>query len=521
MDSSKFSDSSPLASNNRDSPAQDRDGRKHSKDRLPPATLEYNSPHRFPHSSNFATRTTPASAIAKPIVLDTYANSILPKQLTGLFVRPASYYLQPRMTTYYTPGGQPYVMPPVDAYGYSSVSSAALGSIWSNPQPGNYYRADHADYGSHSGMTLGLHPLQYVSTGLEGEDGENGDEPTSGTETPDGGSFEFGDDEGYFDGATLHGSPLGNHDYPAYFGYTFPSARGQGQELMTTSLPHQPFQQAQLSAPLEVSPDDLRKFCDLHGLAKQLPPSRLNNALYGKYIDIVEIESERVLLHHVPKKMLILFIGRERVTPFLRTVSEHDKSEQVLRMPPGSTNHVGLKILVAWMTRACKYETMSNIEPIRIPKHTFAAISLARILGVFGLHQDCDRVDRFLNNHHFRRPLYIDQVKEIWKLLPKDSKYTFRMIKQLSESLEANQRGFGKAQPDKEEILEFIENHPTLKARIMDQTKNEMWKPDHKGITMVEKEERQRATDMKTSEWKRYQQRAKTPPVLNIVFKET
>ncbi|KAF2269061.1 hypothetical protein CC78DRAFT_540494 [Lojkania enalia] len=222
--------------------------------------------------------------------------------------------------------------------------------------------------------------------------------------------------------------------------------------------------------------DEVRKHSNLYGFAKSLPLDRLNNSLRGKKVDIIEDESGNVFLRRVPKKMLVLFCGRPAISRVLRTLSTEDKSEQQILVPPSSTNHVGLKILVSWMTRACKIETSTAIKPFRTPKNLFAAISLARTLQFFDLNLDARRVDTEIAAKLFRRPIYPDEVKEIWNLIPKDSKYTYRMVQHLAHSMYLSEHGNPDVVPRKREMLAFLDNNPNLKARVTNRAENEKYK---------------------------------------------
>lgn len=212
-------------------------------------------------------------------------------------------------------------------------------------------------------------------------------------------------------------------------------------------------------------PNELRKTCNLYGFVKSIPPDRLNNALYSKLIDIVEEGTNRVLLRCVPKRMLILFIGRPRISRFLQT-AEWDKTNQQLLIPRDSANYVGLKIMVSWMVRACRVETMFAIQEMHLPENLFVAISLARTFYLFQLFRDANRVDSHIARHLFRRPLFPDSVREIWNLLPKDSRYTCRMVKQLADMMKGLEKGRRRRLPRQEELFEFLNRHPDLKLRI-------------------------------------------------------
>ncbi|KAF2443462.1 hypothetical protein P171DRAFT_473737 [Karstenula rhodostoma CBS 690.94] len=155
-------------------------------------------------------------------------------------------------------------------------------------------------------------------------------------------------------------------------------------------------------------PDLIRRYHTLHSLLPYLQPARLEGSVYGPKLDIVEEGTGHKFATAVSKKMLVLFCGRNAINRFLRTLKREDNENwqggpivQQLRFPRNYTNHVGIKILISWMHRACVMPK-NAMKPIRIPKNTFAALSLSRALTAFGLHSDANRVDQAIANIHFQ-----------------------------------------------------------------------------------------------------------------------
>ena len=219
-------------------------------------------------------------------------------------------------------------------------------------------------------------------------------------------------------------------------------------------------------------PELIRSYHNIHTLLPYIQPTRLYNAIAGPTLDIVEENTEHVFAFAVPKKMLVLFCGRKVINRFLRTLEREDdeslegaKPKQLLQFPCNYANHIGVKIMINWMHRACRSEP-SDMRPITIPTNLFAAISLSRTLTAFGLHRDASRVDHHISSHHFAHPLRLAGVIPVWKCLPKDSKYTYRMIEELRKQLR------GPRCEDKKEILRFLEQNPELKARVDDKEYN-------------------------------------------------
>ncbi|KAJ4289691.1 hypothetical protein N0V90_011020 [Kalmusia sp. IMI 367209] len=225
--------------------------------------------------------------------------------------------------------------------------------------------------------------------------------------------------------------------------------------------------------------DQIRNYLTLHTLLPWIQPERLRNAIEGPTLDILEEGTLHKFAVAVPKKMLVLFCGRKVIKKFLRTTAREDDENwtgdpvtQELRIPPGFANHIGVKIMVAWMNRACRGQYKNKMKPVRVPKNTFAALSLSMAFTTFALHRDAARVDNFIADHHYKRPLFPDEIISIWNCLPKDSKYTYRMIENLRKQLVAYEDGNNKALPDAKKVVEFLENDPSLKARVDDKEFN-------------------------------------------------
>ena len=221
-------------------------------------------------------------------------------------------------------------------------------------------------------------------------------------------------------------------------------------------------------------PESIREFLNLHSMLPFIQPARLRGSIFGPTLDLVEEQTGQKFAIAVPKKMLVLFCGRRIINRFLRTLEREDNKnwrggpvKQELRFPPNYTNHIGVKIIIAWMNQAC-HKNLSEMKSIRVPKNLFAALSLSRALTAFGLHRDANRVDGYIATHHYKRPLYLNEMISIWNCLPKDSKYTYRMIEDLRKQRCRYEKGNKRALPDAEKVLEFLEQNHELKARVDD-----------------------------------------------------
>lgn len=223
---------------------------------------------------------------------------------------------------------------------------------------------------------------------------------------------------------------------------------------------------------------------DIHSLLSWIQPERLRNAPYGPVLDIVEHETGAVFARKVSKKMLILFCGRHAISKFLKTLERKDNENwkgpptvQQLILPRGIATHIGIKIMLAWMCRACHWDRSIPFASVHVPRNLFAAIGLARTFDVFSLHPDARRVDEFIAANHMKRPVYVDELKSIWKCLPRDCQYTYQIIGALSNRLARYENGDVNALPGGEEILAYIEEDTDLKARVRDTKVNAQFKP--------------------------------------------
>ncbi|KAF2633261.1 hypothetical protein BU25DRAFT_486408 [Macroventuria anomochaeta] len=120
--------------------------------------------------------------------------------------------------------------------------------------------------------------------------------------------------------------------------------------------------------------ENIRRLHTLHSLLPHIQPERKLNAFNGLELDIVEGHTGNIFCRAVPKKMLILFLGREIVSIFLNTIQSPDNStwtgphtQQNLVLPNGVVSAAAITILVSWVTRACKFATMHTMMLRRGP----------------------------------------------------------------------------------------------------------------------------------------------------------
>ena len=223
-------------------------------------------------------------------------------------------------------------------------------------------------------------------------------------------------------------------------------------------------------------PEQIRHLHTLHSLLPHIQPERKLNALSGLELDIVEGHSGNTFCHAVPKKMLVLFLGRKIVSKFLHTVQREDNetwsgspTQQNLVLPCGVASAAAITILVTWMTRACKSATMYTMKQIRVPTNLFAACSLAQTLEVFGLHRDAYRLDLAISQQFSKRPIYAVELETLWNCLGERSKYVYGCISVIKSQLRDSETA--------EDLQGLEERCPRLYARICDFETNEEYKP--------------------------------------------
>ncbi|KAG9195754.1 hypothetical protein G6011_00875 [Alternaria panax] len=234
------------------------------------------------------------------------------------------------------------------------------------------------------------------------------------------------------------------------------------------------------------NPEDIRHLHTLQNLLPYLQPERKLNALDGPVVDIVEQDTGATIAYQVPKKMLVLFLGRKLVNKFIRTTQREDNSNwrgaptcQVMALPKGAASQAAMKILIAWMFRACQYQTMGSMRQIRIPKNTFVACSLARTMELFELHKDALRVDHYIATTGFVRPIFAVELETLWNCLGKESRYVYAAINVVGRRLRAFDAGSTSREfmGIDEDMLAMLKEYADLEARVRDPELNEQHRP--------------------------------------------
>jgi hypothetical protein len=232
------------------------------------------------------------------------------------------------------------------------------------------------------------------------------------------------------------------------------------------------------------NPDDIRHMHTLHSLLKYLQPERRLSALAGPTVDVIEQDTGVVFASQVPKKLLVLFLGRRVVNRYIRTIQRQDDKTwsgppicQEMRLPRGKSSKSAIRVLIAWMARACQYHTMGTMNQIRVPKRTFVACSLAQTMELFGLHKDALRVDHFIAHTHFVRPIFAGELEALWKCLGEESRYVFAAIRVVGKRLQEHEEGSKTIPGIDDDMYAMLKKHPRLEARVRDLELNERYRP--------------------------------------------
>ncbi|KNG51087.1 hypothetical protein DDE82_005796 [Stemphylium lycopersici] len=233
------------------------------------------------------------------------------------------------------------------------------------------------------------------------------------------------------------------------------------------------------------NPEDIRHAHTLHSLLPYLQPERKLNALNGPIIDIVEEDTGVMFAYQVPKKLLVLFLGRKVVNKFIRTTHREDDQRwtgaptcQEMNLPCGKSSKSAIRVLISWMIRACQYHTMGTMKQIRVPKNTFVACSLAQTMELFNLHKDALRVDHYIAQTHFVRPIFTMELEALWNCLGEENRHVYAAIKVVGKRLQ-------QYEASKNEVISGIDDHmyallkeyPKLEARMRDLELNERHRP--------------------------------------------
>ena len=233
------------------------------------------------------------------------------------------------------------------------------------------------------------------------------------------------------------------------------------------------------------NPEHIRHQHTLRSLLPNLQPERKLNALSGPVVDIVEEGTGLHLASRVPKKLLVLFLGRGIVNKFIHTLHRQDDQNwrgrptvQEIHLPQSVTSKAAIQVLIAWMVRACQHHTMGTMEQIHIPENLFVACSLAETMELLGLHKDALRVDRYIAQNHFVRPIFAVELRSLWRCLREHSRYVYAAIKIVAKRLQKYEQDGAKAfKGIDHNMIALLEENPRLEARVRDLALNEKYRP--------------------------------------------
>lgn len=234
--------------------------------------------------------------------------------------------------------------------------------------------------------------------------------------------------------------------------------------------------------------DHIRHTHSLFRFIAQVSDDRRSGSLGGMKVDIVEEITGEILCHAVPKRMLVLFFGRQVVSQHLFTTGRDIDDRvnprgfplaQKFLVSAQSTSGDAWRILVAWMKRACGdvHRRGQKLRELGVPRSLFAAVTLARTLRYMGLNIDAHRIDVAINEKHLYRPLDLDTVKAIWNGISKKSKYTWRLINVLKDRYELPMDEALELLPDYDEMTKWFDENPELRARMWRPELNDEFKP--------------------------------------------
>ncbi|KAF1844849.1 uncharacterized protein K460DRAFT_394648 [Cucurbitaria berberidis CBS 394.84] len=267
-------------------------------------------------------------------------------------------------------------------------------------------------------------------------------------------------------------------------GYDSPNYAGNSKFDYPRIMSHVDWTRCSGSERQYPDPEHIRHFHTLHSLLPYIQPERKLNSLDGPVMEIVEQDTGFTFAYSVPKKLLVLFLGRQIVMKFMKTVERQDNENwrgppicQELHLPRGQTSKIAIKIIVSWMLRACKYHTMEIMKTVQIPKNTFAACSLAQTMTLLGLHKDASRVDMYISQNHFVKPIFAVELETLWNCLGEHNRYVYAAIKVVGKRLQAYDNGQSRELPDADKMLALLEKDLSLNARVRDPELNERYQP--------------------------------------------
>jgi hypothetical protein len=190
----------------------------------------------------------------------------------------------------------------------------------------------------------------------------------------------------------------------------------------------------------------------------------MSNLLAGKRIDIICTETGDTYLTLVPKQMLIHFLGTEIIGHYSLWTPD---GREVLTFSSKHVEYIGLKKVVAWMQSACKFPTTTG--ELSVPTNDIlAACCVMRALRVLGCHEDVVRLHRFVYNTYFRRDLRLEEVKDLWLVLPHNCHHNGMVVENIKKNFEEY---FWVPSTDltlkeQKKLVDFVSDNGELRKRV-------------------------------------------------------
>ncbi|KAH7411587.1 hypothetical protein DE146DRAFT_640802 [Phaeosphaeria sp. MPI-PUGE-AT-0046c] len=218
-----------------------------------------------------------------------------------------------------------------------------------------------------------------------------------------------------------------------------------------------------------LNPDKVRHLYSLYDLLPLIDPMRRFNHHNSQMLDIIEEGTGKVLYYAVPKRLLLLFLGRNTVYRLLVSpYPRHSPSLQQLVMPRGRSSKPAWTILISWMKRATQETYACDLKQLKVPHNILAACTLAQTLYFVGLHKDAYRVDMTIARDHFVRPMYAAELEPLWINLGPENRYTRAAMITAKQQLDENSFVRRKMPWMCDDIMKLLEVHPGMKATVLD-----------------------------------------------------
>jgi hypothetical protein len=156
-------------------------------------------------------------------------------------------------------------------------------------------------------------------------------------------------------------------EYPAEHSYDSYSPQADGFTNFAEKIGYASFSDQSKFYP---NPEDIRHLHTLVSLVPHLQPSRrFNSHDQDQMIDIVEQDTGVAFAYQVPKKMLVLFLGRSVVNRFIRTLERENSKNwkgapvtQEMNIPRGIGSRSAFRILLSWTMRASRQDLAKGLR---------------------------------------------------------------------------------------------------------------------------------------------------------------